>query len=207
MTISKIMGCASPTNTRIKNDRYLTPEWCTEALTRVELRNWPGTIWEPCAGEGDIANVLLKHARVVESDLTALSERPHLRQLDFLKTTKRLATAIVSNPPYKYATEFIAHAIRLGIGYHAWLLKADFMCAQRRLELVNELGYPARIWGLTERPDFLGQGGQQKWRDVAPDAPATDEPDGMIDDPAKAGIPVFLQTQNRPPANPAEAQP
>ena len=117
------------------------------------------TIWEPCSGEGDIANVLLKHARVVESDITALSARPHLRQLDFLKATKKLATAIVTNPPYKHATEFIAHAIKLGTGYHAWLLKADFMCAQRRLELVNELGYPARIWGLTERPDFLGQGG------------------------------------------------
>ena len=36
--------------------------------------------------------------------------------------------------------------------------------------------------------------------------PKSDEPDGMIDHPAKAGIPVFLQTQNRPPANPAEAQ-
>jgi hypothetical protein len=33
------------------------------------------------------------------------------------------------------------------------------LCAQQRLRLVTELGYPARIWGLTERPDFLGQGG------------------------------------------------
>jgi hypothetical protein len=64
-----------------------------------------------------------------------------------------------ANPPYRYAAAFIEHAIELGVDYHAWLLKADFLCAQQRLRLVTELGYPARIWGLTERPDFLGQGG------------------------------------------------
>ena len=102
---------------------------------------------------------MLEHASVVESDLVACSERPQIHQLDFLKTTARLAPAIVTNPPFKHATAFIEHAVELGVTYHAWLLKADFLGAQQRLKLVQEFGYPARIWGLTERPDFLGQGG------------------------------------------------
>jgi hypothetical protein len=158
-TMSELMGCASPTNKRVAHDRYLTPPWCTRALARVESKYWPGTIWEPCSGEGDIAAVLLGHAPVVESDLIPSSARPQIRQLDFLKTTQKLAPAIVTNPPYKHATAFIKHAIQLNITYHAWLFKADFLCAQQRHRLVNEFGYPARIWGLTERPDFLRQGG------------------------------------------------
>jgi hypothetical protein len=156
-TISEIMGCGSPTNKRLEHDQYATPEWCTQALARVEAQNWPETIWEPCAGEGDMSKILSGHARVIESDL--IPWRPQLHQLDFLKTTQKLATAIITNPPYKHATAFIKHSVDLGINYHAWLLKVDFLCAQARLKLVNDLGYPARIWGLTERPDFLGQGG------------------------------------------------
>ena len=158
-TMSELMGCASPTNTRLANDRYLTPAWCVQALARVESEHWPETLWEPCSGAGDIADVLLTRTRVVESDLISCRERPRIRQLDFLKTTQKLATGIVTNPPYRYATAFIEHAVELGVTYHAWLLKADFLCAQQRLKLVQEFGYPARIWGLTERPDFLGQGG------------------------------------------------
>lgn len=158
-TMSELMGCASPTNERPEHDRYNTPEWCTQALARVEAQHWPDTIWEPCAGNGGMSEVLIEHMQIIESDLISTCERPHLRQLDFLKTTQKLAAAVVTNPPYRYAAAFIAHAIELGVTYHAWLLKADFMCAQQQLRLVNELGYPARIWALTERPDFLGQGG------------------------------------------------
>ena len=87
---------------------------------------------------------------MIETDLA--------QRVDFLKTTEARASAIVTNPPYRYATEFILHAHKLGVTYHAWLLKADFFNAQRALQLVDAIGYPVRIWMLTERPDFLGQG-------------------------------------------------
>jgi len=80
------------------------------------------------------------------------------QRVDFLKTTQARASAIVTNPPYRHATEFIMHAHELGITYHAWLLKADFLNAKRAVRLIDEIGYPIRIWALTERPDFLGQG-------------------------------------------------
>jgi hypothetical protein len=149
MTISQILGCPSPTNTRRKHDAYQTPPAVTRALARVEFARWPSRIWEPCTGAGKLAAVLREFGtKVIESDLPT----------DFLKTTRAAATAIVTNPPYRLATEFIMHAHELGVAYHAWLLKADFLNAQRAQPLIETVGYPARIWVLTERPDFLAQG-------------------------------------------------
>ena len=151
MSMSKIMGCASATNVRQVNDAYDTPSVVVEALVRVEARYCPRVIWEPCSGNGGLAAVLREHgAKVIEQDL----DRGH----DFLKAKAAKATAIVTNPPYKFATEFILHAAKLGVGYHAWLLKADFLNAQRAIKLISAIGYPTRIWALTERPDFLCQG-------------------------------------------------
>jgi hypothetical protein len=156
MTMSKIMGCASATNARPKDDVYATPSWCTKALARVESGNWSSTIWEPACGNGDISTVLCESGfTVIGTDINDWSEE---HRIDFLKTTKPLAGSIITNPPFKFASEFIVHAYKLGLGYHAWLLKSDFLCAQRAIRLINAVGYPARIWALTERPDFLGQG-------------------------------------------------
>jgi hypothetical protein len=151
MSIAKIMGVGSATNERVKNDVYHTPTACTEALAKVEAEYWPQTIWEPCAGRGDLSSVLqAKKFKMIKTDLA--------QGADFLETSEARASAIVTNPPYRYASEFILHAHKLGVTYHAWLLKADFLNAQRAWQLIDEIGYPVRIWMLTERPDFLGQG-------------------------------------------------
>ncbi len=158
MTISKILGCPSLTNQRRPHDAYATPSACTEALVRVESKYWPKILWEPCAGDGAITRILRRaQFKVVETDLVITGD-------DFLKTTSvpggswPRASAIVTNPPFRHATEFILHAHALGIGYHAWLLRADFLNAKRGLRLVDEIGYPVRVHALVERPDFLGQG-------------------------------------------------
>jgi hypothetical protein len=149
-TMSQIMGCASETNTRLPLDAYDTPTSVIEALIRVEGSNWgSGPIWDPCSGNGNILRAL--HGRESRGDDIN-------RGADFLNTTEAYARIIVTNPPYRYASEFIRHAHNLGIEYHAWLLKADFLNAQRAIKLIDAIGYPARIWALTERPDFLGQG-------------------------------------------------
>jgi hypothetical protein len=105
MSIAKITGAGSLTNKPVKNDVYHTPTVCTEALTKVEAGYWPKTIWEPCAGRGDLSSVLKdKKFTVIETDLA--------QRVDFLKTTEARASAIVTNPPYRYATESRAQAWR-----------------------------------------------------------------------------------------------
>jgi methylase of polypeptide subunit release factors len=132
-TIAEIMGCGSSTNERPADDFFETPEWATEQLCVVE--DVPRRIWEPCLGRGAIARVLRRHGiEVIESDLNPRSGQ---LQVDFLQTDEAPAGAILTNPPYKYATEWIRHAYDLRLGYLALLLKADFLNADQRRKLVN----------------------------------------------------------------------
>lgn len=157
MSIAKLMGAGSATNVRQLTDAYATPRWVTQDFLEAERDFWPiglgvnEAIWEPCVGLGDISKVLRSEGyKTIDTDI--------LTGTDFLKVKERLSSAIITNPPFRVATEFIVHAAWLGVRYHAWLLKADFLNAQRALRLIDVCGYPARIWGLTSRPDFLGQG-------------------------------------------------
>lgn len=99
---------------RLKHDAYQTPDWVVEQLCGGERP--PSQIWEPCAGESQLARVLGQHgSKVIETDLDPRkrSQRP----LDFLAARRPFAKAIVTNPPYRIATTFIRHALSLGGGY------------------------------------------------------------------------------------------
>src|SRR4051812_23450150 len=89
----------NPRYARQDRDFYPTPAWVTEALLRrVRL---PKGIWEPCCGDGAMAQVLGAHGhRVVGTDLVDRGYGETNR--DFLAETRlpEGVTAIVTNPPY-----------------------------------------------------------------------------------------------------------
>ena len=98
---------------RQERDFYPTPAWVTEALLRrVRL---PNGIWEPCCGNGAMAQVLETHGhRVVGTDLVAQGYGETGR--DFLTEPQlpKGATAIVTNPPYgRRLYEFVDRALEL----------------------------------------------------------------------------------------------
>jgi hypothetical protein len=156
MSIAKIMGAGSATNKRKKNDFYETPEWVTEQLCVVEREHLPSVVWEPSSGKGAITRVLQRHGiQVIETDLVS---RVGQQELDFLKTTQALASAIITNPPFKIARQYILQAHKLGVPYLVLLLKLDFHATKQRQKLFAEVGHPTRVWALADRPDFLGQG-------------------------------------------------
>jgi hypothetical protein len=53
--------------------------------------------------------------------------------------------AIVTNPPYKLALQFIDKAILEGVGFHAWLLRTNFLESVERKGFFEEHP-PSRIW-------------------------------------------------------------
>jgi hypothetical protein len=150
------MGAGSAVNTRERDDFYETPDSATEQFCIVERAHLPPFIWEPSSGRGAITRVLRRHGiRVVESDLIS---RVGQQQLDFLKAKQALAPAIVTNPPFKIAAEYVVQTHKLGVPYLALLLKLGFLATRERQKLFSQIGHPTRVWVLADRPDFLGQG-------------------------------------------------
>lgn len=92
-------------------DFYQTPTFATESLVNSKLIG-DGCIWEPMAGNGAISKVLARHNfKVISSDVI---ERDY--KLDFVcdffnNDIDVNATQIVTNPPYKYADDFIVKCL------------------------------------------------------------------------------------------------
>ena len=95
------------------NDLYETPSVAVEALLRHETL--PHRLWEPAAGRGAIVRVLRDagHA-VVASDLVEYGFPLHFCR-DFLAETAMPSgcECICTNPPFKDAAKFVAHALKL----------------------------------------------------------------------------------------------
>ena len=93
---------------REKHDYYATEPLATELL--CELENFQHEIWEPACGEGHISKVMLKHGYNVKS--TDLIDRGFGDVENFLMPkNKTWGGDIVTNPPYKFAQQFIEKAL------------------------------------------------------------------------------------------------
>jgi hypothetical protein len=122
-------------------DQYETPEWVTAALLpRIPKGS---LIWEPACGSGKMARVLNAH---YATDIQTGT--------DFLTCFSRDADAIITNPPYGLATEFILRALALmepEKGMVAMLLRTDFDHAKSRRRLFADHPAFAEKLVLTKR--------------------------------------------------------
>lgn len=122
------------------NDYYATDPKAVEELLKVET--FSKQIWECACGEGHLSKKLKELGKeVVSSDLI---NRGFGEQADFLKLeTKIIGHDIITNPPFKYAEEFIRKAIELTDGKVAMLLRIQFLEGQKRKKLFAE--YPPKV--------------------------------------------------------------
>lgn len=119
-----LTGDSAGDGEREKDDFYATPEWVTHAL--LDTIAVPHAVWEPAAGEGHIARVLIARGHDVRS--TDLVDRGWCAgRIDFLMEISRQRRAIVTNPPFKLAEAFAAHALALEAPLVAMLLKLSFL--------------------------------------------------------------------------------
>jgi hypothetical protein len=106
-------------------DLYETPECAVRALLDVE--DIPRAVWEPAAGRGAIVRPLIATGRtVIATDLNDYNCEYHEGGIDFLMEQSAPADCIVTNPPFKLGTEFVAHAIDLVPRVHM-LLRLAFL--------------------------------------------------------------------------------
>ena len=138
---------------RESNDFYATPFEATEKLCGVE--SFSGVIWENACGVGSISEIL--ESRGYETFNTDLLNRGYSKQnrtLDFLKEDlpEGYNFNIVTNPPYKYAKEFVEK----GCGYLSedkkmcMLLKLTFLEGQDRHKMFEQFP-PERIHVFSKR--------------------------------------------------------
>ena len=139
-------------------DRYFTEPWVTRALVHGLEREGlvPKAAWEPACGRGDVTRVLADHCEVWSSDVDASLCRSAF-QADFLKSCVPMAMiasghdqsdlAIVTNPPYGLAEEFVRHALGLRVGLVCMLLRAEWVHAASRVDLFEQshLGLSYRL--------------------------------------------------------------
>lgn len=127
---------------RAEHDYYATDPKAAELLLEVEpqLNN----IWECACGEGHLAKVFDKYGKLSKS--TDLINRGYGDEFyDFLKPDAYFWNGdIVTNPPYKYALEFIQQAIKV-IAYQrkiCMFLKLTFLEGKARKEFFKQ--YPPK---------------------------------------------------------------
>ena len=97
-----------------RDDLYETPACAIKALLAVEPV--PLTVWEPACGPGAIVGILRASGRaVVATDLVEYGCPDSLSGVDFLMETAAPSgvPAIVTNPPFKLAEEFVDKALDL----------------------------------------------------------------------------------------------
>ena len=134
---------------RQREDYYATEPAATEWLCKLE--EFCPIILEPSCGEGHISRELIKAGYNVTS--RDLVDRGFGEVADFLSIeNQEWKGDIVTNPPYKYAQEFVEKALRIIPEGRkvAMFLKLTFLEGQsRRLLFRNFL--PRRVWVSSAR--------------------------------------------------------
>lgn len=96
---------------RERHDYYATDPKAMELL--LEMERFNNNIWESACGEGHLSEVLVKNGYNVKS--TDLIDRGYgIGGVDFLKDEFEIFNGdIITNPPYKYAKQFIEKALSI----------------------------------------------------------------------------------------------
>jgi hypothetical protein len=126
------LGASSHSSTpRQEHDYYATDPRAIDAL--LQVTELPTQVWESACGGGHLSKRLEELGYEVVS--TDLYDRGYGQSgIDFFKS-ELLAPCIVTNPPYKYAHEFVEHALGLGVDKLAMFLKITFLEGQKRKKL------------------------------------------------------------------------
>lgn len=143
-SIFKTLGASNHTDKeRESNDYYATDPIAIDALINDGKPDISHKIWECACGEGHLSEQLKQHGYdVVSSDLV---DRGYgTGRVDFLKCNEEWDGDILTNPPYRYAKEFVEHALSIvKDGCNVFMfLKIQFLEGKARKELFRK--YPPK---------------------------------------------------------------
>ena len=136
---------------RVANDYYPTPHSIIDVL--LDQIDWPkgALVWEPCKGDGRVADALVNHGyNVVTGDITDGD--------DFFDNTDAKAVRLLTNPPFKPIRQFIDHAFKIGV-YQMALVCPERLWACKKGSEQLQRHRPSQFINMDWREDYLGKGG------------------------------------------------
>ena len=122
-------------------DYYATdPYAITKAMPIFREIGLSNKIWECACGEGHLSKELKKYGYSVKS--SDIADRGYGEVLDFMGTDFQWDGDILTNPPFKYAADFIEHSMeRIEDGRMAvFFLKVQFLETAKRAALFKQCG-------------------------------------------------------------------
>ena len=126
-------------NEREEHDYYATDPLALELI--IDKLDLSHNVWEPSCGGGHLSKVLEKHGYNVKS--TDLYDNGYGKSgVDFLTQTEKFNGDILTNPPYKYAKEFVEKAMQLTSGKVVMFLKLQFLEGKARRKMFEK--YPPK---------------------------------------------------------------
>ena len=153
---------------REKHDYYATDPNSLEIFLKrlkeddIQLSKY---IWECSCGEGHLSEVLEKYGYVTtNTDLVDRGYQRNFTQLDFLQTDVIFDGDILTNPPYKYAKEFVEHSLKCinENNYVIMFLKLQFLEGKARKKLFDKFP-PKYIYVFSERQRCAMNGNFDKY--------------------------------------------
>lgn len=141
-----------------RGDCYDTPPVAVHALLKVE--RLPHRIWEPACGTGNIVEVLRTAGHdVIATDLNDRGCPDSSIRIDFLLPgfNGGGCDAIITNPPFALAEQFVARAIERA-SLVIMLLRLAFIESERRSHILDS-GTLARIHVFSKRLPMMHRAG------------------------------------------------
>lgn len=132
-------------------DYYATDPRAVAALIKRE--RFSPEILEPACGGGHISETLINAGYAVYStDIVKRDYKKQIKTADFLQQRESWHGDIITNPPYKYAAEFVQHALDIIDDGHkvAMFLKLTFLEGEKRRALFQQ-NPPRKIYVFTKR--------------------------------------------------------
>ena len=167
-SIFKIIAASNHSDTeRESNDFYATEPKAIDALLAYKGLQLPHVIWEPSCGTGELSKRLIEKGYDVIS--TDLIDRGYgMGGVNFFEQIAMpdSCTCILTNPPYKYATEYVKHALSIlpKDGLLCLFLKTTFTEGQQRYRDIFSITPPILVLQCVQRilcaknADFVGFG-------------------------------------------------
>lgn len=132
------------------NDFYATDPIAMHKLLKYETFN--NNVWECACGEGNLSKVLKEYNYNVYS--TDLIDRGYQDELiNFLDSDIKFKGDIITNPPFKYASEFILKALN-SVDYGnkvAMFMKLSYVTGKKRYKEIYSKFPPLKIYCFTGR--------------------------------------------------------